>query len=153
MLSSTPVAESFVDAATHEAIVPESGSEKPLVSVRRADWVRNTIETLLWDMPVFLTEHPSPVLSEEQEQSLYRLDRRRIVIVGGGTIGYEFLKAVGKNPWGMAMSFEKLKKVSEGSGAQSGSVQKLFSSHPDTDTRIKRMSERATAEGYKRPAK
>ena len=66
--------------------------------------------------------------------------------------GYEFLKAVGKNPWGMAMSFEKLKKVSEGSSAQSSSVQKLFSSHPDTDTRIKRMSERATAEGYKRPA-
>ena len=67
--------------------------------------------------------------------------------------GYEFLKAAGKNPWGMAMSFEKLKAVSEGSGAQSSSVQKLFSSHPDTDTRIKRMSERATAEGYKRPAK
>ena len=66
--------------------------------------------------------------------------------------GYEFLKAVGKNPWGMAMSFEKLQKVSEGSGAQSSSVQKLFSSHPDTETRIKRMSERATAEGYKRPA-
>ena len=67
--------------------------------------------------------------------------------------GYEFLKAVGKNPWGMAMSFEKLKAVSEGSGSQSSAVQKLFSSHPDTDTRIKRMSERATAEGYKRPAK
>ena len=67
--------------------------------------------------------------------------------------GYEFLKAAGKNPWGMAMSFEKLKAVSEGSGSQSSSVQKLFSSHPDTDTRIKRMSERATAEGYKRPAK
>ena len=67
--------------------------------------------------------------------------------------GYEFLKAVGKNPWGMAMSFEKLKAVSEGSGSQSSAVQKLFSSHPDTDTRIKRMSERATAEGYQRPAK
>ena len=66
--------------------------------------------------------------------------------------GYEFLKAVGKNPWGMAMSFEKLQKVSESSGAQASSVQKLFSSHPDTETRIKRMSERATAEGYKRPA-
>ena len=67
--------------------------------------------------------------------------------------GYEFLKAVGKNPWGMAMSFEKLQKVSESSGSQASSVQKLFSSHPDTETRIKRMSERAMAEGYKRPAK
>lgn len=93
MLSSTPVAESFIDTATHDAIVPESGSERPLVSVRRADWVRNTIETLLWEMPVFLTEHPTDVLSEDQEQNLYRLDHRRVVIVGGGTIGYEFLKA------------------------------------------------------------
>ena len=67
--------------------------------------------------------------------------------------GYQFLKAVGKNPWGMAMSFEKLQKVSQGSGAQASSVSKLFSSHPDTETRIKRMSERAAAEGYKRPAK
>ena len=67
--------------------------------------------------------------------------------------GYEFLKAIGRNPWGMAMSFEKLKAVAGGSGAQATAVQKLFSSHPDTDTRIQRMSERATQEGYKRPAK
>ena len=67
--------------------------------------------------------------------------------------GYEFLKAVGRNPWGMAMSFERLQAVSESSGSQASSVQKLFSSHPDTATRIKRMSERATAEGYTRPAK
>ena len=67
--------------------------------------------------------------------------------------GYAFLKSVGKNPWGMAMSFEKLQKVAGGSGAQASAAQKLFSSHPDTETRIKRMAERATAEGYKRPAK
>jgi putative metalloprotease len=67
--------------------------------------------------------------------------------------GYEFLKAAGKNPWGMAMSFEKLKSVAGGSGAQASAVQKLFSSHPDTDTRIQRMAARATSEGYKRPAK
>ena len=66
--------------------------------------------------------------------------------------GYEFLKACGKNPWGMAMSFEKLQKVAGGSGAQAGAVQKLFSSHPDTETRIQRMAERATAEGYKKPS-
>ena len=67
--------------------------------------------------------------------------------------GYAFLKSVGKNPWGMAMSFEKLQKVAGGSGAQASAAQKLFSSHPDTQTRIQRMAERATAEGYKRPAK
>lgn len=67
--------------------------------------------------------------------------------------GYEFLKAAGKNPWAMAMSFEKLQAMSEGSASQSSAAAKLFSSHPDTATRIKRMSERATAEGYKRPAK
>ena len=66
--------------------------------------------------------------------------------------GYEFLKACGKNPWGMAMSFEKLQKVAGGSGSQAGAVQKLFSSHPDTETRIQRMAERATAEGYKKPS-
>ena len=66
--------------------------------------------------------------------------------------GYEFLKACGKNPWGMAMSFEKLQKVAGGSGAQAGAVQKLFSSHPDTETRIQRMAARATAEGYRKPA-
>jgi len=43
--------------------------------------------------------------------------------------------------------------VAGGSGAQASAAQKLFSSHPDTETRIQRMSERATAEGYKRPAK
>ena len=67
--------------------------------------------------------------------------------------GYEFLKACGKNPWGMAMSFEKLQKVAGSSGSQASAVQKLFSSHPDTESRIQRMAERATAEGYKRPAK
>jgi putative metalloprotease len=66
--------------------------------------------------------------------------------------GYEFLKAAGKNPWGMAMSFEKLQSVA-GNSSQASSVQKLFSSHPDTETRIQRMAQRATAEGYKRPAR
>ena len=67
--------------------------------------------------------------------------------------GYEFLKAAGKNPWGMAMSFEKLKAVAGSSSSQASAVAKLFSSHPDTDTRIQRMAARATQEGYKRPAK
>lgn len=63
--------------------------------------------------------------------------------------GYEFLVKNGLNPWGMAMAFEKL-SGSEGNVKQS-TIQKMFSSHPDTQKRIKKMSEKATKDGYKRP--
>ncbi len=63
--------------------------------------------------------------------------------------GYDFLVANGLNPWGMAMAFEKL-SGSEG-GAKTSTIQKMFSSHPDTQKRIKRMSERATKDGYTKP--
>ncbi len=62
--------------------------------------------------------------------------------------GYDFLKANGLNPWGMAMAFEKLGSAS----SKSTALTKMFSSHPDTQKRIERMSKRATKEGYKRPA-
>ena len=64
--------------------------------------------------------------------------------------GYEFLKSHGVNPWAMALSFEKLKSMQE-SGASSGAVMQLFSTHPELDRRIQRMTERATKDGYTRP--
>lgn len=67
--------------------------------------------------------------------------------------GYEFLKKAGKNPWAMALSFQKLKELQEQSGAQlSSKLNQLFSSHPDLNLRIKRMEERATSEGIEKPA-
>lgn len=65
--------------------------------------------------------------------------------------GYEFLKKMGRNPWGMAMSFEKLQSLESGTTSQKSAVNQLLSSHPDTATRISRMSAKATKEGYKRP--
>ena len=66
--------------------------------------------------------------------------------------GYEFLKKAGKNPWAMALSFQKLKKMEEEAGVQKGSkLNQLFSTHPDLDSRIKRMEERATSEGIEKP--
>lgn len=66
--------------------------------------------------------------------------------------GYEFLKKCGKNPWAMALSFRKLKQMQEEAGAKKNSkLNQLFSSHPDLDARIKRMEERATAEGIEPP--
>ena len=65
--------------------------------------------------------------------------------------GYNFLVKAGKNPWAIVMSFEKLQALS--GGGQSGPVSNIFSSHPDTATRIKRMTDRCNTDGYKRPAK
>ena len=45
--------------------------------------------------------------------------------------GYEFLKKAGKNPWAMALSFQKLKKLQEEAGAKKSSkLNQLFSTHP-----------------------
>ena len=72
---------------------------------------------------------------------------------GADDYGYEFMKKAGKNPWTMALSFQKLKELEEQSGAQSSSkLNQLFSTHPDLDLRIKRMEERATSEGIEKPA-
>lgn len=66
--------------------------------------------------------------------------------------GYEFLKNGGKNPWAMALSFKKLKQLQEEAGAKKNSkLNQLFSTHPDLDTRIARMEERATKEGIEKP--
>lgn len=66
--------------------------------------------------------------------------------------GYDFLVANGRNPWGMVMAFEKFLNMEQESGAKSSYIDKMFSSHPETKDRIKRMSQRATKDGFKRPA-
>lgn len=63
--------------------------------------------------------------------------------------GYDFLKSHGKNPWGMVMAFEKLEKMSGSNKASY--IQKMFSSHPETKERIKRMEQRAKKDGIARP--
>lgn len=62
--------------------------------------------------------------------------------------GYEFLKSHGKNPRAMAASFLKLKELQ--GDAKSSKLNQLFSSHPDLDSRIKRMTERADKENMPR---
>ena len=63
--------------------------------------------------------------------------------------GYLFLKGCGKNPWSMALSFEKLNSLEGGNTA--GTMDKLLSSHPDTVKRAKKMADKATKDGYERP--
>ncbi len=57
-----------------------------------------------------------------------------------------------KNPWAIALSFEKLKKLEEDAGVKKDSKwQRMFSSHPDLDKRIKTMSKRAEKDDFTRP--
>ena len=66
--------------------------------------------------------------------------------------GYNFLKSKGRNPWAMAMSFERLKKMAEEAGAdKSSKLNQLFSTHPDLDVRVDKMSNKAKSEGFERP--
>ena len=65
--------------------------------------------------------------------------------------GYDFLKANGRNPWGMVKAFEKMQAMEQQSGASSSYVTKMFSSHPDTKERISRMTERCQKDGFTRP--
>ncbi len=68
--------------------------------------------------------------------------------------GYDFLKGAGKNPYYMALAFEKLMDKSQsGTSAQVSSIANLFSSHPDTQSRIDRVNKKAAAEGFTRPTK
>ena len=63
--------------------------------------------------------------------------------------GYEFLKAKGKNPIAMIKSFQKMLALKNSqSSATSSSMNQLLSSHPDLETRINRIAEKAIADGY-----
>lgn len=55
--------------------------------------------------------------------------------------GFKICIENGYSPYGMANSLEKLVALSQ--GAKASAVQKMFSSHPDSEKRAKRMKEKA----------
>ena len=57
--------------------------------------------------------------------------------------GFEFCVKHGFDPYGMANSLDKLVELSK--GAKASTVQKMFSSHPDSEKRAARMKEKADA--------
>lgn len=65
--------------------------------------------------------------------------------------GYDFLKKNGKNPWGMVEAFEKLGAMEQQAGSQPSTIAKMFSSHPDTQARIKNMTKRCEKDGIPKP--
>ena len=55
--------------------------------------------------------------------------------------GFEFSVANGRDPYGMARSLEKLNDLAD--GAQSSTLAKMFSSHPDSAKRAAKMRKKA----------
>lgn len=66
--------------------------------------------------------------------------------------GYDFLVSKGRNPWGIVMSFEKLQSLEGESAGKQSMLNKMFSSHPDTQARIEAMTKRCEKDGFTRPA-
>ena len=64
--------------------------------------------------------------------------------------GYNYLCEAGKNPWALVKSFEKMQALENGTQTQQSGVANLFSSHPDTQSRIEHISQRCLNDGYKR---
>ena len=63
--------------------------------------------------------------------------------------GYDFLKAHGKNPTVMIQSFQKMLALKKASGTNTTSgVNQLLSTHPELETRIYRLTQRAVEDGY-----
>lgn len=63
--------------------------------------------------------------------------------------GYKFLKQHGKNPRAMAKALKKLKSLQDNPGsAYSEALLQLFSTHPNIDDRVNRMTQKAKKEGY-----
>ncbi|MBQ9184600.1 MAG: M48 family metallopeptidase [Bacteroidales bacterium] len=60
---------------------------------------------------------------------------------------YTFLKGAGKNPACLMQSFQKLQSLENNGGQTSDMVSNLFSSHPDTATRITRIQKKLKADG------
>lgn len=59
--------------------------------------------------------------------------------------GFNFSVKHGYSPYAMANALQALVDLSESGGQRSSSVQKMFSSHPDSANRSKRMKEKADA--------
>lgn len=96
-------------------------------------------------MAAALTESQLGSLSEALINAKYSQKQEK----EADNYGYEFLKKNGKNPWGMVHAFEKLDKMEQKSGSSPSTISKMFSSHPDTQARIKNMTDRCKKDGIK----
>lgn len=95
-----------------------------------------------------LTETQLGTLSESLVQAKYSQKHEN----EADDCAYDFLIAKGKNPWGMIKAFEKLQSMEGNSSTKQSYISKMFSSHPETQSRIAHLASRCEKDGIARPA-
>lgn len=60
---------------------------------------------------------------------------------------YTYLKSTGKSPVALMKGLQKLQSLDGGNSSSSSLVSNLFSSHPDTQSRVNRVAKRLRADG------
>ena len=154
---SVRVFSSLMDIMTDEELLGVIGHEIGHVAHKDSkDAFRTALLTSALKDGVSSTNGKAAALTDSQlgdlGETLLNASYSRKQESNADAYGYEFLKKNGKNPWAIALSFEKLKKLEEDAGYQKDSKWKrMFSSHPDLDKRIKTMGERAKKDGFERP--
>ena len=154
---SVRVFSSLMDAMTDEELLGVIGHELGHVAHKDSKkGFRTALLTSALKDGIASTNGAAAALSESQlgslGESLLNATYSQKQESKADAYGYEFLKKNGKNPWAMALAFERLKKLEEDAGVQKDSKwQRMFSSHPDLDKRIKTMSKRAEKDGFARP--
>ena len=154
---SVRVFSSLMDVMTDEELLGVIGHEIGHVAHKDSKkGFRTALLTSALKDGIASTNGPAAALSESQlgslGESLLNATYSQKQESKADGYGYEFLKKNGKNPWAIALSFEKLKKLEEDAGVKKDSKwQRMFSSHPDLDKRIKTMSKRAEKDGFARP--
>lgn len=63
---------------------------------------------------------------------------------------YKFLTSIGKNPQGLADGFKKFAAMEKEYGADKSTGAKMFSSHPDSEKRAKRIEDRIKKDAKKK---
>ena len=154
---SVRVFSSLMDAMTDEELLGVIGHEIGHVAHKdsKKGFRRSLLTSTLKD-GIASTNGTAAALSESQlgslGEALVNATYSQKQESKADAYGFDFLKKNGKNPWAMALAFEKLKKMEEDAGVQKDSKWKrMFSSHPDLDKRIKTMSKRAEKDGFARP--
>lgn len=100
------------------------------------------------------TGNKAAALSESQlsaiGQSLLNSKYSRKQETNADDYGYDFLKKSGKNPWVMAMAFNKMSEL-ESKSVNKNALANMFSSHPSTPDRIKHIKEKCQKDNITPP--